>query len=94
LRSGTAVANVSGSGIGSGYYKTLNGQLSSVSKIHDGDFYQEYSYEILSRIPLDRYAEIFKKVMHTAGTRFFGGVLLEQVVDSPLAYADSTINIE
>lgn len=89
LRSGTAVANVSGSGIGSGYYKTLNGQLSSVSKIHDGDFYQEYSYEILSRIPLDRYAEIFKKVMHTAGTRFFGGVLLEQVVDSPLAYADS-----
>jgi hypothetical protein len=94
LRSGTAVANVSGSGVGSGYYKTLNGQLSSVSKVQDGDYYQEYSYEILSRVPLDRYADIFKKVMHTAGTRFFGGVLLEDVANTQLSYADSTINIE
>jgi hypothetical protein len=44
--------------------------------IHDGDYYQEYSYEILSKISVDRYADMFKKVMHTAGTKFFGSALI------------------
>ena len=93
LRSGLAVANVSGMGTGGGYYKTTKGQLSSTAKLHDGDYYQEYSYEILSSIPLDRYATMFKKVMHTAGTRFFGGVLIEDKIDDLVSYADSTISI-
>lgn len=93
LRSGSAIANVSGIGVGSGYYRTSKGFLSSVSKIHDGDFYQEYSYEILSRLPLDRYADTFKKVMHTAGTRFFGGVSITSTANVSSAYADSSINI-
>jgi hypothetical protein len=92
-RAGSVIANVSGIGVGSGYYRTSRGFLSSVSKIHDGDFYQEYSYEILSRLPLDRYAETFKKVMHTAGTRFFGGVAITSTANVSSAYADSSINI-
>jgi hypothetical protein len=44
--------------------------------IHDGDYYQEYSYEVLSKISLDRYADMFKKVMHIAGTKFFGSALI------------------
>ncbi len=44
--------------------------------IHDGDYYQEYSYEILSKISVDRYADMFKKVMHTAGTKFFGSAVV------------------
>jgi hypothetical protein len=89
LRSGEAKAIVSGIGTGSGYYKTSKGFLSSLSKVHDGDFYQEYSYEILSRIPLDKYAAMFKKVMHVAGTRFFGGVLLENLQNVDVDYATS-----
>jgi len=92
LRSGSAIANVSGIGTGTGYYRTSKGFLSSVSKIHDGDFYQEYSYEILSRLPLERYADTFKKVMHTAGTRFFGGVAITSTANVSSAYADSSIN--
>lgn len=94
LRSGTVVANVYGVGTGTGYYKNSKGQLSSTSKIQDGDYYQEYSYEVLSRIPLARYADMFKKVMHTAGTRFFGGVVLEDNFQVKVAYAASEINIE
>lgn len=93
-RSGAAVASVYGSGTGAGYYKDTKGQLSSTAKIQDGDYYQEYSYEVLSRVPLDRYAEMFKKVMHTAGTRFFGGVLLEDKFAMKATYAASEINIE
>lgn len=92
-RAGTAIANVAGVGTGSGFYKTSRGFLSSVSKIHDGDFYQEYSYEVLSRLPLDRYADTFKKVMHTAGTRFFGGVSITSSANVSSIHADSSINI-
>ena len=89
LRTGTVVANVFGIGTGTGYYKDTKGQLSSTAKVQDGDYYQEYSYEVLSRIPLARYADMFKKVMHTAGTRFFGGVVLEDKFVANVEYADS-----
>lgn len=89
LRSGEAKAIVSGQGTGSGYYKTSKGFLSSLSKIHDGDYYQEYSYEILSRVPLEKYADMYKKVMHTAGTRFFGSVLLEDSAAVPIVVGGS-----
>jgi hypothetical protein len=92
LRTGTVVANVYGIGTGTGYYKDTKGQLSSTAKVQDGDYYQEYSYEVLSRIPLARYADMFKKVMHTAGTRFFGGVVLEDKFIANVAYADSAAN--
>lgn len=92
LRTGTVVANVYGIGTGTGYYKDTKGQLSSTAKVQDGDYYQEYSYEVLSRIPLARYADMFKKVMHTAGTRFFGGVVLEDKFVANVAYADSAAN--
>lgn len=93
LRAGDARVHVSGLGVGSGYYKTAKGALSSTSKLQDGDYYQEYSYEILTRVPLEKYAEMFKKVMHTAGTRFFGGILLEDEVNVKSSYADSSVVI-
>lgn len=75
-RSGTIKVVIDGHGIGKGYYKSSKGFLSDDIYIHDGDYYQEYSYEILSKISVDRYADMFKKVMHTAGTKFFGSALI------------------
>lgn len=75
-RSGTIKLVIDGHGIGKGYYKSSKGFLSEDMYIHDGDYYQEYSYEILSKISVDRYADMFKKVMHTAGTKFFGSALI------------------
>jgi hypothetical protein len=75
-RSGTIKVVIDGHGIGKGYYKSSKGFLSEDMYIHDGDYYQEYSYEILSKISVDRYADMFKKVMHTAGTKFFGSALV------------------
>lgn len=92
-RSGTAKAIVEGVGTGSGYYKTSKGFLSNISKVHDGDYYQEYSYDIMSRLPLDKYAEMFKKVMHTAGTRFFGTVVLDTVSNTNVTIANSSFEV-
>jgi len=75
-RSGSIKIVVDGHGIGEGYYRSSKGFLSEDMYIHDGDYYQEYSYEILSKISVDRYADMFKKVMHTAGTKFFGSALV------------------
>lgn len=91
---GSAIARTQGIGRGRGYYKTSKGFLSSISKLYDGDFYQEYSYEILSRIPIDKYAVMFKRVMHTAGTRFFGTVLVDTVVNSNVSVFSSTLLID
>jgi hypothetical protein len=92
-RSGTARAIVEGVGTGSGYYKTSKGFLSNISKIHDGDYYQEYSYDVMSRLPLDKYADMFKKVMHTAGTRFFGTVVVDTVSNTNVRIANSSFEI-
>lgn len=81
LRGGTAIAHINSIGNEKAYYRTSKGILSSISKLHDGDYYQEYSYDVISRIPLEKYSEMFKKVMHTAGTRFFGSVLISNVTE-------------
>ena len=93
-RSGEAKATVSGLGTGSGYYRTSKGFLSSdISKIHDGEYYQEYSYEILSRIPLDKYQDMFLKVMHTAGTKMFGAVEIDDKANVLARHAFSSVTI-
>jgi hypothetical protein len=76
LRAGSAKIIIDGAGRGKGYYRSSRGFLSEDMYIHDGDYYQEYSYEILSKISVDRYADMFKKVMHMAGTKFFGSALV------------------
>jgi hypothetical protein len=92
-RTGTARAIVSGSGTGSGYYKTSKGFLSSISKIHDGDYYQEYSYDVMSRLPLDKYVDMFKKVMHVSGTRLFGTVVIDTVSNNNIRIANSFFEV-
>lgn len=85
LRAGTAKMILDGHGIGIGYYRSSKGFLSDDIYVHDGDYYQEYSYEILSKISVDRYADMFKKVMHTAGTKFFGSALIVEEANAALA---------
>jgi hypothetical protein len=85
LRSGTAKMVLDGHGIGIGYYRSSKGFLSDDIYVHDGDYYQEYSYEILSKISVDRYSDMFKKVMHMAGTKFFGSALIVEEANAALA---------
>ena len=85
LRSGTAKMVLDGHGLGIGYYRSSKGFLSDDIYVHDGDYYQEYSYEILSKISVDRYSDMFKKVMHMAGTKFFGSALIVEESNAALA---------
>lgn len=87
-RSGTIKTELLGNGIGLGYYKSTKGFLSADMKIHDGDYYQEYSYEIFSKLSVDKYSDMFRKVMHTAGTKFFGSAEIIEDDSLPLALSE------
>jgi hypothetical protein len=66
-----------GLGFGQGYFRSTKGFASSNKYMFDGEYYQEYSYEVISSIPFDKYKDVLNKVLHVAGTRAFGSVLLE-----------------
>lgn len=83
-RSGTGKVVIDGSGRSRGYYKSSRGFLSNDQYLHDGDYYQEYSYEILTKVSFDRYQDMFKKVLHVAGTRVFGSALVIEENDKPI----------
>ncbi len=89
-RQGQAKAIVSGSGTGAGYWKSTKGFLSADKFIHDSDYYQEYSYEILTKLPFEKYAEIFKRTMHTAGTRVFGSVVITEEANVTMTVSESS----
>lgn len=72
----TGKANTYYDGIGQGFFASSKGFLSDDKYIHDSDYYQEYSYEIQTKIPFAKYKDIMKKIMHVAGTKMFGKTLI------------------
>ena len=53
-------------------YKADGTYYDSQNRIHDSDFYQEYSYQIKSTVDFDSYKDTLKQNVHLAGTRIFG----------------------
>lgn len=88
---GTAKLILQKQGTGEGYFINEKGFLSNDSHLFDGEFYQEYSYQVISRLPFDRYADMFKRVAHTAGSAVFGKVSLEESVNTIIVSANVNI---
>jgi hypothetical protein len=60
-----------------GYFRSNNGKLSSNKKIQDGNYYQEFSYDLRSGLSIDRYFSVLNKIIHPAGMKMFGSILLQ-----------------
>ena len=67
-----------------GFWKDNRGKLNSDKYIHDNKYYQEYSYEIRSRLSLNVYSDILKKLLHIAGTELFGKTIIQTQEDITL----------
>jgi hypothetical protein len=80
--SGLARGNLGKYGQSEGFYVNKKGQLSDTKYIFDGDYYQDYSYEILSSISPDKYKEMLKKVLHVAGTKAFSATVISQIANT------------
>lgn len=59
-----------------GTYSDRAGQLSSTTKIQDSDFYQKFSYLIRTGKNVSDWKNAFSKLVHPAGFKFFGEILL------------------
>lgn len=65
-----------------GYYTTSRSHLSSKSGyIQDSRFYQEYSYEVLAPLAIERYRDIAKLIIHPSGQALFGRYVSHSDVD-------------
>jgi len=61
-----------------GYYTSDRGRLGvSNQKITDSFFYQDYSYVVKSKTPIDQWRELIKSTTHPAGFKLFGQVDIE-----------------
>lgn len=80
----TGTANVIYQGIGEGYWENTQGMLNSDKYIIDGEYYQYFSYEVQSRLSLNKYADILKQLAHVVGTKMFGKVLINSRTIQPL----------
>jgi len=61
-----------------GYYKSDKGKLGvSNQKILDSFFYQDYSYVIKSKTPIEQWRDLIKSTTHPAGFKLFGQVDIE-----------------
>lgn len=69
---GTGIAFLLFQGQGTGLYTQKGGFLSDIKKLFDGDFYQEFSYQIQSSQTLDKYQKTLKSLGHVAGIKLFG----------------------
>jgi hypothetical protein len=87
LRSGSAKVSLGKKGVSQGFYKNRKGFISDSKKIFDGEYYQDYSYEVRTSITADKYTEMLKKVLHVAGTKQFSSTVLS-------GSADMTSNIK
>lgn len=88
----SAKANVGFNGFGEGYYSSTKGFLDSNKYIHDGEFYQNFSYEIQTSIPFDTYFSVLKETLHVAGKKMYGRVVRAPVANLNMS-AQTSIDI-
>ena len=95
----TATTHADYQGTSEGYWRSTNSHLNSEKRIQDNKYYQEYSYDVLSGLSLNRYEEILRSVFHVAGTRMFGSVIKNtnvsaapEVIESVIAKYQPVVN--
>jgi hypothetical protein len=93
------VANVFSQGIGSGFWVGNDGFASDGKYLHDSYYFQEYSYEIQSKLPFSRYADVLRTLWHPAGAEPFGRpVIIDSVpvelADGEEAYQEIEVELE
>ena len=57
-----------------GYYSNSSGLLVSGAVLQDSEYYQSFSYQINSDIPLEEWESIVERVLHPAGMKVFSGL--------------------
>lgn len=83
-------------GIGEGSWPSKKSFLSTDKYLQDNDFYQEYSYQVLTALPFDKYKQTLIEILHVAGSKPFGGYVgtQEESVDITASAISTEYNIK
>lgn len=90
---GYAFANVTTQGRTLGFYKDKGGFLSDQKKIYDGHYYQQFSYDVLSSVALNKYEKLLKDIVHTAGYALFGTIKIKKRISAYSKQTSTRISI-
>jgi hypothetical protein len=88
---GMGIVRSSTHGVGTGYYRKKGGLLSGSKKLFDGEYYQEFSYEVRSSLALNRYRDMLRTVIHLAGTKMFGAFRSDSSIQVPVEAQASVV---
>lgn len=64
-----------------GYYSTSDGFVSDEMYIHDGEYYQAFSYVIKVEEELRKYSDIVKALVHPAGMKLFAEYNITNIIN-------------
>tara|TARA_A100001234_G_scaffold51935_1_gene43844 strand:- start:1981 stop:13113 length:11133 start_codon:yes stop_codon:yes gene_type:complete len=68
-----------------GSYRSDRGKLGvSNQRLLDSNFYQDYSYVVKSKTPIDQWRELIKSTTHPAGFKLFGQVDIEATAEAEM----------
>lgn len=81
LPDGTLVGTIIETKKKSGFYRESEGP-SSLKKIQDSFFYQEYSYVLRTAVTVNKFKDVVKALLHPAGTKMFGQLLVTDAFNS------------
>ena len=87
--------NIEKQGVSAGYNLNRRSFLSSDKYLQDSDYYQEYSYEVLTSLPFETYKKTLTDVLHVAGTKLFGSYFatVESTIGVNLTTSTTTFDI-
>jgi len=77
-----------------GFYSQKGGFLSDQKKLFDGSYYQDYSYEIISSVVLNKYEEMLKQVLHLSGTKYFSRYEYAEDANASINILDVNITVQ
>lgn len=76
-----------------GYFSGNSGKASANKRIQDSDYYQVYSYVLRAKVSFDTYFETLKQIVHPAGTKMIGSVLVNAALENAIsASSQATIS--
>lgn len=71
LQIASGLSKLDSVGISEGRWRTTNSHINKTNRIHDGSYYQQFSYVLTSDVPRENYLENLKAIIHPVGTTVF-----------------------
>ena len=59
-------------------------------RIHDNDYYQNFSYSIKSRVPVEKWENVVSSINHTSGFKKFSELQIESTISQPISVGSTS----